>query len=274
MSDEVQQNQGSESRSMSGGLKIALLVVAALYILVSGYFLYDSHSRVGKLEEQQKAQEQEMQKKIAALRSETQASDTALADKVGMTQKDLAARSAQLQSQQKAAESRLAQQQKEQIGAVSTDVAAVKTDVGGVKTDVATTKQQLADTQAKLQSVIGDLNVQSGLIAKTRGDLDELKRRGDRSYFEFTLLKGQKPTNVSTIALQLKKVDVKKGKFTLAVMADDRTFEKKDRLMYEPMQFYTGKDRQLYELVVFEVDKNKVGGYLSTPKGAPAAAAQ
>ena len=273
MSDEVQ-NESSSGRAMSGGLKTALLVLAGIYILVSGYFLFDSHSRIGKLEEQQKAQEQALQKKMADLRSETQASTGALADKLGMTQKDLSTRSAQLQAQQRAAESRLAQQQKEQIGAVSTEVAGVKTDVGGVKTDLGTTKQQLAETQAKLQSVIGDLNVQSGLIAKTRGDLDEPKRRGDRNYFEFTLLKGKRPTPVSTIALQLKKVDVKKGKFTLAVVADDRTFEKKDRLMYEPMQFYTGKDRQLYELVVFEVAKNKVGGYLSTPKGAATTATQ
>lgn len=273
MADEVQ-TESTAGRSMSGGLKTALLVLAAIYIVVSAYLLIDSHSRIGKLEEQQKAQAQDTQKKIAALRSETEASTGALADKLGMTQKELAARSAQLQAAQRAAESRLTQQQKEQIGAVSSDIAGVKTDVGGVKTDLGTTKQQLADTQAKLQSVIGDLNVQSGLIAKTRGDLDELKRRGDRNYFEFSLLKGQKPTTISTISLQLKKVDVKKGKFTLAVMADDRTFEKKDRLMYEPMQFYTGKDRQLYELVVFEVTKNKVGGYLSTPKGAPTTASQ
>jgi len=273
MSDEVQ-NESSGGRSMSGGLKTALLVLAGIYILVSAYLLFDSHSRIGKLEAQQKAQEQDTQKKIAGLRSETQASANALADKVGMTQKDLATRSAQLQAQQKAAESRLSEQQKQQIGAVSTEVAGVKTDVGGVKTDVASTKQDLAATQARLQSVIGDLNVQSGLIARTRSDLDDLKRRGDRNYFEFTLLKGQKPTSISTIALQLKKVDPKKGKFTLAVLADDRTFEKKDKLMYEPLQFYSGKDRQLYELVVFEVDKNKVGGYLSTPKTVPAAAAQ
>lgn len=269
MSDEVQ-NEASGGRAMSGALKAVLLVVAGLYIVVSGYLILDGRSRIAKLE----AQGQDTQKKVAALRSESEASTSALADKLGMTQKELTARAAQLQSQQRAAESRLAAQQKEQIGAVSTDVAAVKTDVGGVKTDLGTTKQQLADTQAKLQSVIGDLNVQSGLIAKTRGDLDELKRRGDRNYFEFTLLKGQRPTPISTIALQLKKVDVKKGKFTLAVLADDRSFEKKDRLMYEPMQFYTGKERQLYELVVFEVDKNKVGGYLSTPKAAPTPAAQ
>jgi hypothetical protein len=71
------------------------------------------------------------------------------------------------------------------------------------------------------------------------------------------------------VSLQLKKTDPKKGKFTLNVMADDRTIEKKDRNMNEPIQFYTGREHMLYELVIWTVDKNRVTGYLSTPKGAP-----
>ena len=83
-------------------------------------------------------------------------------------------------------------QQKQQISAVSGEVEGVKTDVGGVKTDVASTKADLASTKAKLQSTIGDLGVQSGLIANTRGDLEVLKHKGDRNYYEFTLIKGAK----------------------------------------------------------------------------------
>jgi hypothetical protein len=112
--------------------------------------------------------------------------------------------------------------------------------------------------------------VQSGLIANTRGDLEILKHKGDRNYYEFTLIKGAKPQPVSTVALQLKKTDMKKGKFTLNVTSDDRTIEKKDRNVSEPIQFYSGRDRMLYELVVWSVDKKKATGYLSTPKGAPA----
>ena len=78
----------------------------------------------------------------------------------------------------------------------------------------------------------------------------------------------------STVRLALKKVDAKKSKFTLNVIADDRTIEKKDRTMYEPLQFYTAKDRQLYEVVVFTAEKNKVTGYLSTPKEATVAQAR
>src|SRR6266849_856824 len=198
-----------------------------------------------------------------------EADDETLAQQVGLTKKEMASRSAELMRQQRASEARLAEQQKQEISAVSGEVAGVKTDVGGVKTDVASTKADLEATKAKLQSTIGDLGVQSGLVANTRQDLEILKHRGDRNYYEFTLLKGAKPQPVSTVSLQLRKADAKRGKYTMNVTADDRTIEKKDRNVNEPIQFYTGRDHLLYELVVWTADKNKVTGYLSTPKNAP-----
>src|SRR5207302_10035751 len=174
-----------------------------------------------------------------------------------------------LRQAQREAEERLAKEQKEQITAVSGDIAGVKTDVGGVKTDLGQTKTDLAATRAKLESTVGDLGLQSGLIARTRDDLESLKHRGDRQYYEFTLTKGAKPQPVSTVSLQLKKADQKKGKYTLNVTSDDKTIEKKDRTVSEPIQFYSGRDHMLYELVVWAVDKNKATGYLSTPKNAP-----
>jgi chromosome segregation ATPase len=181
----------------------------------------------------------------------------------------LAARAAELQRQTRAAEARLAERQKEQISQVNGKVAGVETEVGGVKTDVASTKTDLEATKARLERTIGDLGLQSGLVAKTRDDLELLKHRGDRNYYEFTLLKGAKPQPVSTVSLQLRKADAKRGKYTMNVTADDRTIEKKDRNVNEPIQFYTGRDHLLYELVVWTADKNKVTGYLSTPKNAP-----
>ena len=141
--------------------------------------------------------------------------------------------------------------------------------MGGVKTDVASTKAELAAAEAKLQSTIGDLGVQSGLIANTRGDLEVLKHKGDRSYYEFTLVKGAKPQPVSTVSLQLKKTDPKRGKFTVNVTSDDKTIEKKDRNVSEPIQFYSGRDHLLYEMVIWSVNKKQAVGYLSTPKNAP-----
>jgi len=98
--------------------------------------------------------------------------------------------------------------------------------------------------------------------------LEILKHKGDRNYYEFTLTKGQKKP-VSTVSLELKKADVKHSRYTLEVYADDKQIEKKDRGLNEPVQFYTGKDNLLYELVVNSVDKNTVKGYVSTPKSAP-----
>jgi len=159
-------------------------------------------------------------------------------------------------------------QQGQQIAAVNTEVTGVKTDVGAAKTDIAKTQTDLQATNSKLEHAIGDLGVQSGLIAHTSSELEQLKHKGDRNYYEFTLHKGAR-TPVSTVSLELKKVDAKKSRFTLNVMADDKTIEKKDRTVGEPLQFYTGRDHLLYEVVAFSADKNTITGYLSTPKNAP-----
>jgi hypothetical protein len=248
--------------------KWLLLLLAAIYVVASLYLLVDLRGRTTKLAQDQSASQKEIGDLTGRMQA-TEAEAETLGQQVGITKKELAARAQELQRSQKAAEERLAQQQKEQINAVSGEVAGVKTDVGGVKTDVASTKEELAATKAKLESTIGDLGLQSGLIAKTHDDLEVLKHRGDRNYYEFTLLKGAKPQPVSTVSLQVKKIDPKRGKFTLNVTSDDKTIEKKDRNVNEPIQFYTGRDHMLYELVVWTLDKNKATGYVSTPKNAP-----
>jgi chromosome segregation ATPase len=248
--------------------KWLLVLLAVIYVAASLYFLVDVRGQVTKLVHDQAASQKEIGELAARVQSAEAEAET-LGQQVGITKKELAARAQELQRAQRAAEERLAKEQKEQISAVSGEVAGVKTDVGGVKTDVASTKEELAATKAKLESTIGDLGLQSGLVAKTRDDLEVLKHRGDRNYYEFTLLKGAKPQPVSTVSLQVKKLDQKKGKFTLNVTSDDKTIEKKDRNVNEPIQFYTGRDHMLYELVVWTLDKNKVTGYVSTPKNAP-----
>jgi cell division protein FtsB len=255
-----------ESSSNTG--KWLLLLVALIYVATSLYFLFDMRGRVAKLTEDQAAAHKEIGQLTERMQAAEAEAET-LGQQVGITKKELAERAKQLQASQRAAEERLAKEQKEQIGAVSGEVASVKTDVGGVKTDVAETKSELAATKARLESTVGDLGLQSGLIAKTRDDLEVLKHRGDRQYYEFTLLRGAKPQPVSTVSLQLKKLDPKRGKFTLNVTSDDKTIEKKDRNVNEPIQFYTGRDHMLYELVVWTLDKNKATGYISTPKNAP-----
>jgi multidrug efflux pump subunit AcrA (membrane-fusion protein) len=256
----------SEHQSSTG--KWVILVLALLFVAGSLYAIFDSRGRLDKLEHNQavsSAQLGDLKKQIA----EAEGNAETLASQLGMTKKELAQRTAQLQAQQRASESRLSKEQQEQYTKVSGEVAGVKTDVTGVKTDVASTRSDLEATKARLDTMKGDMGVMSGLIATTRGDLDVLKHKGDRNYYEFTLDKKNRPTPVSTVSLQLKKTDPKHGKFTLNVMADDRTIEKKDRNVNEPIQFYTGREHMLYEMVVWTVDKSKITGYLSTPKAAP-----
>jgi chromosome segregation ATPase len=255
----------------SNVFRYVAVAIAAIFMVFSLYSQYQLQNRISELDTRLKDTEGQLSKKIASTESQMENSSQALAQKMGMTQKELAQRTAELHRQQKAAEERLSTAQEEQaqkLGAVTGDLSGVKTDVGGVKTDVASTKTELEATRAKLERTIGDLGVQSGLIATTRGDLEVLKHRGDRNYFDFTLSKKQRMP-VSTVSLELRKADAKKGKYTLNVSADDKTIEKKDKNMGEPVQFYTGRDHMLYELVVFEIAKDKVTGYLSTPKNAP-----
>jgi multidrug efflux pump subunit AcrA (membrane-fusion protein) len=258
-----------EPQSNTG--KWILLFVAIVFVAVSVYGYVTTQQHVDKLTKDLT----DSQNQVAELKNRMQtaeASEETLAHQVGLTKKELSQRAAELQAQQKSAESRLEKEENEakaQIGQVSGEVAGVKTDVGGVKTDVASTRADLESTKAKLQSAVGDLGVQSGLIANTRGDLEVLKHKGDRNYYEFTLLRGAKPQPVATVSLQLKKIDAKHGKFTVNVTSDDKTIEKRDRNIAEPIQFYSGREHLLFELVVWTVDKNKATGYLSTPKNAP-----
>ncbi len=189
------------------------------------------------------------------------------AELLALSQGSMKAQAAKLEKQQASAARQQAATAK-QIGAVATDVSAVKTDVGGAKASIAETQNDLASTKLQLQRTIGDAGVMSGLIARNHDELDQLRHRGDRSYYEFTLQKGAKPVLIATIKLQVKKVDDKHSKYTVFVNADDRTIEKKDRSLDEPVQFYTGKNPVLYELVVNNIAKNVVSGYLSVPKSA------
>jgi len=245
--------------------KILLLSIASVYALGSLFLLLEMHGRISKVETAQVAMTSDVSKSNQHLDSEEstmQARTGALAEKVGMTEKRLRARTAELRRQQQAV-ARLEKEQTEQIAGVRKEQ---KEQIEGVRTDVAATRSELEATKQKLERTIGDLGVQSGLIAHTREDLDILKHRGDRNYYEFTLLKSKQSTRVSTVNLQLKKANAKKGTYTLNVMADDRTIEKKNRTIFEPLQFYTGRDRRLDEVVVFTVEKNKITGYLSAPK--------
>lgn len=182
------------------------------------------------------------------------------------TRQQLSRKLEQTQQQTQTALTAAQQQTSAQLGTLSGKLTGVQGDVQGVKGDVASTRTELAATEAKLAKAIGDLGVESGLIARTRGDLDALERRGDRAYFEFNLTKTKQPVRLGPVAVQLRKADVKHGRYTLWLYVNDQRIEKKDRTLDEPVQFYLGQQRALHELVVYQIAKNRVIGYLSAPK--------
>jgi len=153
----------------------------------------------------------------------------------------------------------------QKVTGLESSVGEVKQTVGTVQQEVATTKSTLDQTLADLKSVRGDMGVQSGLIATNSRELNALRELGERNYFEFTVNK-KAPVRVANMTLELKKADTKRNKYNLNVVADDKRVEKKDKTINEPVQLYVGGARQPYEIVVNEVKKDTITGYVAVPK--------
>jgi len=171
---------------------------------------------------------------------------------------------------------RLAEQQQQVSGELdqlksatttaSSKITEVSKDVDAVKQNVASTRSDLDKTGADLKRVMGDMGVMSGLIATNSKDLDALRALGERNYFELDLTKAQGMKKIGDVMLTLKKSDPKRNRYTVDVMADDKHVEKKDKTMNEPVQLYVSGNMQPYEIVVNQVKKDEVVGYLATPK--------
>jgi hypothetical protein len=147
--------------------------------------------------------------------------------------------------------------------ASSDDVNKLNGDVTGVKGDLDATKNSIQMARSEMGT----------LIARNHDEIDQLRRMGQRDYFEFTVQRKSGATKVGSIQIQLKDTNTKKNQYTINVLADDNTFEKKNRSVNEPIFFYTGGNRSALELVVNKVTKSSATGYLSIPKGAGAASA-
>lgn len=276
------------SEAGSTNLPMAILFGAVIALLAANVYLYTKIEAVrGDVTKLQDS----IIREIASLRDTTAATSTkslksmdALKSEIEQTRSQAAtaasvAKSEALNKVDQVAkkiteEHRQAQQQvkseisevKQVASAATNKIQEVDTNVAAVKTEVQSTKSELDKTIAELKSVRGDMGVQSGLIATNGKELLALKRLGERNYFEFNLAKSKTPQKVGDVTLLLKKADPKKNRYTVEVMADDRKTEKKDKTVNEPVQFYTSKAKQPYEIVVNQVKKDLIVGYLATPK--------
>ena len=145
----------------------------------------------------------------------------------------------------------------------SGDVDKLNGDVNGVKTDLDAQKNNLQMARSEMGT----------LIARNHDEIDQLRRMGQRDYFEFTVTRKGGNQKVGNIQVELKDTNTKKNQYTINVLADDKNFEKKNRSVNEPIFFYTGGTRAALELVVNKVSKTTASGYLSVPKAPDTTAA-
>jgi chromosome segregation ATPase len=165
----------------------------------------------------------------------------------------------------------------------TTRIDGITGDVKGVRSDLDATRNDLKSTRSDLDSTRSDLKVTRDEVARNRNDLGtmiarnstelaELRRKGERDYVEFDITKSKQFQRVGDVMVQLTKTDPKRKKYEVVINADDSAIQKKDRTANEPVTFLVGHDRLRYELVVNYVDKDRIRGYISSPKDKPSMA--
>src|SRR5499425_69971 len=287
ISPNVPSPQESYHYENTGTPRWIAVLFGVLFVALAamGFFGYTAQSRMSQdLAKTEDANKQLMQRldqanaSLADLKGHLEVTE----EKLGLTTAELAkakSRAESIRKEQVAADQKLSTQLVQAQKENEEKLGVVTTDLGGAKKDIETTRNDLETTKGKLDRANGDMGVMSGLIARNHDDLEDLKRRGERNYYEFTIPKTKTAQRVGPVQISLNKVDQKKSKYTMTVYADDKSIEKRDKTAGEPVQFYVkGSSRMApYELVVFDVGKNEVNGYLATPKdagsgNAPAAA--
>src|SRR5207245_5186271 len=189
-------------------------------------------------------------------------------DKLNVTQSDLVTARKQDKTATKAVDKKVTNLETSVKAELATkantdDVNKLNGDVTGVKTDLDATKNSIQMARSEMGT----------LIARNHDEIDQLRHMGQRDYFEFTVQRRGGATKVGTIQVELRDTNLKKNQYTINVLADDKSFEKKNRSVNEPIFFYTGGSRQALELVINKVTKSSAEGYLSVPKAPGAASA-
>jgi uncharacterized protein YukE len=136
-------------------------------------------------------------------------------------------------------------------------------DVNKLGTDMTSVKGDLDATKNNLNMTRGEFGT---LIAKNHDEVEELRRLGERDYYEFTIDKKNTREKVGDLMVELRSTNVKKNLYTVAIYADDKRYEKQNRSVNEPIYFFMHGSRAPLEFTVNQVGKDKIAGYLSVPK--------
>jgi len=251
---------------------IALVAVLALVALWMGWkastYAQDSrqslNSDITTLKQNYAKDMQQVQQELAT----TEKSNTDLGGELSVVTKRLRITQGELKKARTEAE-QIREADAQQLAAMDTtvktelatkasndDVKAVSGEVTGVRTDLDSTKKDVQMARSELGT----------LIAKNHDEISELRRMGERDYIEFTIVKKNTPTKVGNVTVELRSTNPKRNQFNLALVVEDKRTEQRNKSINEPIFFYLHGSHQPLELVVNQVDKNKVSGYLSIPK--------
>lgn len=202
-----------------------------------------------------------------ALNQQLQGDLNAMEDHMKISQGDIdKARAAIRKDYSKRLSDMQASMQTELAGKASNDdVTGVKNDVNGMRTDVSGVRSDLDSAKSSLLAGQNELGTQ---IARTHDELEQLRRLGQRDYFEFTVASKGGKQKFGDVTLELRGTNTKHNQYTVNLYVDDMKLEKKNRAVNEPIFFYTRGSRSAMELVVNQVGKDKIVGYLSVSKSA------
>jgi hypothetical protein len=267
------------------GKKIPILFGAVIALLAANVYLYvqldkvkkdltsvnaSMQAQVDKLVEVSSLTTRTNSRKVEELKDQLERARRQAALAAGAAKEEALKRVDETRSQLETAQQQAKQELKADISqareAADSKISAVGTEVSTVKTDVASTRTELEKTVADLKRATGELDGHSVLIATNGKELAALRTLGERNYIEFTVAKSKQAKKVGDVSILLKKTDPKKNRYTIDLIADDKTVEKRDRGVNEPIQFMTAKAKQPYELIVNDVKKDTIAGYLAVPK--------
>jgi len=259
----------------------AFLAVLGLLIYII-YELKTTKNQLNEFKSSQAAKAAALEDRLASRLSENEKSLDSLhsdfkvvQDKLGLTQRELDSARAMAQKV-KVDTDHTVQQLNQQISRkadaqqlsafkeeASSKLGAVNKDVTAVKSDVEATRKELEGTRRDITDVKDTLSQQ---IARNHDELQQLRLKGERVYYEFAIDKKKKVVLVGDIRVMLLDTNEKKKTYGVRIVVDDNQLEKKNRTVNEPIQFLVGKTKLRYELVVNEVKKDNISGYLSVPK--------
>jgi len=128
----------------------------------------------------------------------------------------------------------------------------------------------IADTQTQLDATKGDLsNTRTelgGSIARTHDELVVLQKKGERNYYEFDIAKSKSFQHEGPLGVRLRKANSKHQYADLDLIVEDQTVSQKHVNLFQPAMFSTPDSPQPAELVINSISKDRIHGYVSSPK--------